>query len=87
MSLIEEAHATLEAIARGEYVAPSGRVVALRDAVDAAVRATELLRGEALAALAAPSGRGAPAIEVTGETTSAAARRLVEREGGSGWRR
>jgi uncharacterized protein (TIGR02452 family) len=86
MALVVEGHATLEAIARGAYVAPSGRAVSIREAVDAAVRGTTLVRPDEIAALEAaissvPSRTGRPTIEVTPETTSAAARRLVEREG------
>jgi uncharacterized protein (TIGR02452 family) len=71
---------TLEIIERGSYVAPSGRTVELRAAIDAAVRGTALYAPEALDRLA-PAGTGRPRIEVTDETTGAAARRLVEDEG------
>ncbi|GAA2586192.1 TIGR02452 family protein [Actinomadura fulvescens] len=64
---------------RGGYVAPSGRTVTVAGAVDATVRGTVLHRPEELDALLAglPASPGLETrVEVTGETTLAAARRL-----------
>jgi uncharacterized protein (TIGR02452 family) len=70
-------------IEAGRYTAASGAVVALADAVDAACRGTVSYTPEQTAALlaswsASPEKRfGATLIEVTGETTMTAARRLA----------
>ncbi|GLZ13276.1 TIGR02452 family protein [Actinomadura sp. NBRC 104425] len=68
-------------IERGGYTAPSGRTVALADRIDAAVRGTVLYRPAELDGLLArlPDAAGAGGgtrVEVTAETTLAAARRL-----------
>lgn len=81
MSLAGVAKETVEIVDRGDYTGPSGQLVSIRDAVAAATRGTRLYTPEDLADLAAPPpGAGSPAIEVTPETTAAAARRLVEAE-------
>jgi uncharacterized protein (TIGR02452 family) len=85
MSLTGVAQETLAIVERGNYTAPSGQTVDVRAAVDAAVRGTVLYRPGSLDGPAAPRGvtDGAPPrIEVTSETTTEAARRLVvvERE-------
>jgi len=78
-SIAEE---TLRIAEEGRYRAPSGVEVILRDEIDRAVGGTELFPPQALAELVAhvPQGvpDGRPAIQVTGETTSAAGRRLFE---------
>ncbi len=74
---------TLAIVERGSYVAPSGKTVDVRAAVDDAVRGTVLYRPGAID-VKAPSAPRADAplrVEVTSETTAAAARRLVEQEG------
>lgn len=82
MSLKEIAQETVRVVEQGEYVAPSGRTVSLREEVARAVRGTVLCRPGSFERLELPvrSG-GAPRIEVTPEKTGEAARRLVEREG------
>jgi uncharacterized protein (TIGR02452 family) len=74
---------TLAILQRGGYVAPSGRQVELRAAIDAAAFGTRLYRPDDLdPARVRSSGKPVrPRIEVTGETTAQAARRLVEAEG------
>jgi uncharacterized protein (TIGR02452 family) len=85
--LAQVAKQTLAAVERGHYVAPSGRRVDVRDAVEAAVRGTTLFRPGDFDPHRlddeppAPPGAPAPRVEVTAETTAAAARRLVEAEG------
>ncbi|WP_033338179.1 TIGR02452 family protein [Catenuloplanes japonicus] len=71
------ARETLDAIDAGEYLAPSGTVVPLAAAVSDAIAGTVLhLPG---APLASPViGDRPPAIEVTGESTLLAARRLAQ---------
>lgn len=72
---------TVEILERGRYTAPSGRVVPIADHVAQTVRGTRLYRPEELAVLLEGLGAasdGAPTrIEVTEETTLAAARRLT----------
>lgn len=83
------AKGTLEVIARGGYLAPSGKTVELRAAIDAAVRGTVLHRPDELdalvatlpAALPARAPAPSPRYEVTGETTAEAGRRLAQTEG------
>jgi uncharacterized protein (TIGR02452 family) len=85
MALNGVAQQTLEIVDRGSYLAPSGKTVDVRAAVDAAVRGTSLYRPSDLDALAPlPERRSAaatPRIEVTPETTAEASRRLVQAEG------
>jgi len=84
MSLAGVGKQTVEIIERQSYVAPSGRTVDLSGLIDRAVEDTVLYRPEALEALTSSLGpRTAPParVEVTGETTAMAARRLFEREG------
>lgn len=68
---------------RGEYTLPSGQRVSIADAVARALRGTRLYAPEEYAFLdvPAPADQAPCRVEVTGETTGAAARRLVEREG------
>jgi len=73
MSLTGVGKETVEIVEHGSYVAPSGKTVELRAAIDRAVKGSVLYRTfEAVSA----SGR-APQIEVTEETTAEAARRLA----------
>jgi uncharacterized protein (TIGR02452 family) len=83
VSLVEVAQATLAIVDAGAYQARSWRRHDLRAAIDRAVQGTRLYTPEEGAALLArPAGTGrAPATEVSAETTGAAARRLVQREG------
>jgi uncharacterized protein (TIGR02452 family) len=70
---------TVAILDRGAYTAPSGREIDIADRLDRAVRRTRLYRPGELAALvpaAAGTGPRKTRIEVTGETTLAAARRL-----------
>lgn len=78
------AASTMATIDAGGYTAPSGARRDLRAAIDAACAGTRLYRPDELEArLARPSLAAAPtatppAIEVTTETTGAAARRLAQ---------
>ncbi|GLW63966.1 TIGR02452 family protein [Actinomadura rubrobrunea] len=75
----QTARQTVAIIERGEYTAPSGRTVTVADRIAAAVRGTVLHRPAELDELLAglpPAPGAATRIEVTGETTLAAARRL-----------
>lgn len=86
MSLTGVAKETLAICEQGSYRAPSGNTVDLRDRVGAAIAGTRLYRptdfDSLFAALAArPRAAVPPRIEVTGETTAKAARRLFEAEG------
>lgn len=82
MSLAGLAKETVAIVERGSYTCPSGHVVSIREAVDAAIAGTVLYRPDDFDALPIPAGSGATmTIEVTAETTGAAARRLVEAEG------
>lgn len=75
------ARETVEIIDRGSYLAPSGTPVELGPAIERAVRGTVLYTPEDLERMPLASGTGRPRLEVTEETTGAAARRLVEDEG------
>ncbi len=86
MSLRGIAKETLEIIETGRYGAPDGTAVDLGDAVERAVAGSRTYEPAQLAALVATTparaaGTGAPRVEVTGETTQEAARRLVLDEG------
>ncbi|MFD0536277.1 TIGR02452 family protein [Actinomadura luteofluorescens] len=74
------AQETVAILERGDYTAPSGRAVSIADDLADAVRRTVLYRPEELDALLKrlpPADPGTRTrIEVTGETTLAAARRL-----------
>lgn len=83
MSLKEVAAETLTVLELGGYSAGE-TIVELGDAIERAVAGTRLYRPEALASLleCAPGARGGAAtVEVTGERTQEAARRLVADEG------
>lgn len=70
---------TLQACHQGSYRAPTGSIVDISGPVAKARAGTVLYRPQDVAALPVPRASGPlPSIEVTGETTSAAARRLVE---------
>ncbi|WP_019631303.1 TIGR02452 family protein [Actinomadura atramentaria] len=71
------ARQTVEILDRGAYAAPSGRTVDLAARLAAAVRGTVLYRPADLPAPPPPGGGGPTRIEVTGETTLAAAHRLT----------
>jgi uncharacterized protein (TIGR02452 family) len=84
MSLVALAEEAVAIAERGDYALPSGRRVSIADAVARAVRGTRLYTPDDHAALERASVTAAAApcrFEVTGETTAAAARRLVEEEG------
>ncbi|QKW37718.1 TIGR02452 family protein [Actinomadura sp. NAK00032] len=73
------AQETVAILERGDYTAPSGRTVPIADGLARAVEGTVLYRPQELDALLArlpEGGTEATRIEVTGETTLAAARRL-----------
>ncbi|ATB34837.1 TIGR02452 family protein [Cystobacter fuscus] len=81
MSLVGVASETVRIVEQGEYEAPSGRKVSLRDEVERATRGTRLYRPSDFGALTRPEPvGGAPRLEVTAEKTGEAARRLVEAE-------
>jgi uncharacterized protein (TIGR02452 family) len=76
---------TLDIIAKGGYLAPSGRRIEFEAQVKAAASGTRLYRPDDYAGLepafAASEEKSFPAVEVTTETTFEAARRLVLDEG------
>ncbi|TMR06460.1 TIGR02452 family protein [Actinomadura soli] len=80
----ETAQETVRILDRGDYVAPSGRTVSIGDALARTVRDTVLYRpdelDELLQRLPAAEPRTETRIEVTGETTLAAALRLRGQE-------
>jgi uncharacterized protein (TIGR02452 family) len=83
MSLARTASETLDVIARGVYVAPSGNSVALTAHVEMAIQNTVVYRPGDLDALPKTRrGLSSPRkVEVTTETTAEAGRRLVQTEG------
>jgi uncharacterized protein (TIGR02452 family) len=84
MSLSATASETVQICERGWYVAPSCDRVTISDAVANATAGTRLYRPEDYAGLELPVAEPTtPVVEVTGETTAVAARRLVQREGAS----
>jgi uncharacterized protein (TIGR02452 family) len=78
MGLAGLAQETLEIVARGAYLTPSGNTVSIASEVSYAVSNTALYRPEELAVLVSRPGRGGarPKIEVVAETTAMGARRL-----------
>jgi uncharacterized protein (TIGR02452 family) len=79
MSLAGVAKETVAIVERGEYTCPSGQVVSLRAAIDAAAAGTVLHRPDDFADLTVPAGVGGPpTIEVWADGTAGAARRLAE---------
>lgn len=80
MSLKRVASENLAICEAGEYVAPSGRVVDLRVAVERAVSGTVLYRPGELDVFTTTGG-AVTRVEVTGESTSEAGYRLVVEEG------
>jgi uncharacterized protein (TIGR02452 family) len=85
MSLAGIAKSNQEIIARGVYRSPSGRAVAIGDAVALARRETRLYRPDELTALlergAVPGGGAPSTVEVCREKSGAAARSLRQRSG------
>lgn len=86
MSLVRVARETLAIVERGGYARADGTWIDLRAAIDEAVAGTRLYTPEQLDHLL-DGPRREPAfehaiLEVTGETTQVAARRLVLEEGG-----
>jgi uncharacterized protein (TIGR02452 family) len=84
MSLKGTADETLALLETGHFTAPDSRRIELHAEQARAVQGTRLYTPEqanALLASRAPSDAGRPRIEVTGETTQIAARRLVLEEG------
>jgi uncharacterized protein (TIGR02452 family) len=90
MSLSGVAKETLAIVERGGYQSGGGKAVALRAEIDRAVSGTALYRPEELDILLSErlgtrgegrSDGSAPRIEVSEETTAAAARRLLTRAG------
>ena len=86
MTLAGISKQTVEIFNRGSYVAPSGREVALRELVDAAVGGTVLHCPGDYEGLRFETRTGAPLpkLEITGESTLEASRRLVQLEGLTG---
>lgn len=80
MSLRGVGSRTVEIVRAGAYTLPSGEVVSIQEEVRRALEGTRLYRPADLPLPCAPKGDAAPRIEVTPETTGAAARRLVEQE-------
>ncbi|QSQ13204.1 TIGR02452 family protein [Myxococcus landrumensis] len=79
MSLKGLAQETVRITEEGTYVAPSGRRVSLGDSVERAVNGTVLYRPGDFGRRVVEEGPPGPLrIEVTGEKTGQAARRLVE---------
>jgi uncharacterized protein (TIGR02452 family) len=83
MSLVGIAQETVAIAERGWYELPSGARVDIGKHVTRAIEGTCLYGPADYSGLglAVPAGETPPALEVTGETTAEAARRLVEREG------
>ncbi|RAY11753.1 TIGR02452 family protein [Actinomadura craniellae] len=69
---------TVEILERGHYTAPSGRTVEIAEPVRRAIAGTLLHRPDELTTGPAGPATGDTLIEVTDETTLAAARRLTE---------
>ncbi len=70
MSLAGVAKQTVQVVERGEYVAPSGRTVSLREEVAHAVGGTVLYRPQDFGSLEVPASQGGgPRFEVTSEKT------------------
>lgn len=74
------AQATLSVCQSGRYVTPSGVTITIEDSVRRAIEGTVLYRPRDLDALPVPGGARPFGVEVTPETTFAAARRLIEVE-------
>ncbi|WP_224241011.1 TIGR02452 family protein [Hyalangium gracile] len=82
MSMAGVAQETVRIVEQGEYVAPSGRTVSLKESVEHAVSGTVLYRPSDFERLAPPASTGsALRVEVTSEKTGHASRRLIEKEG------
>lgn len=81
MSLAGLAQETVAIVETGGYALPSGGRVEIGEAVARAVAGTRLYRPGDFAALDSPGEAVSRTVEVTGETTGAASRRLVEQEG------
>jgi uncharacterized protein (TIGR02452 family) len=82
VSLTTTASETVQICERGWYLAPSGARVTIADAVAHAIAGTRLYRPDDYARLELPVAEGtSPLVEITGETTAAAARRLVQWDG------
>jgi uncharacterized protein (TIGR02452 family) len=84
VSLAHVGAETVEITRRGWYLSPSGARVSIEAAVANAIEGTRLFRPSDYAALSPAAqterARAATTLEVTGETTAQAARRLVEHE-------
>lgn len=70
---------TVEIVARGTYVAPSGAVVSIADQVERAKAGTVRYTPEQVARLSDVIGLFATRVDVTHETTARATQRLAER--------
>jgi uncharacterized protein (TIGR02452 family) len=86
MSLVGVAQETLQIVKQGTYQSKSGATVQLKTELEQAIAGTRLYTPEELARLLqtrqARAGKGElPKIEITGETTAQAARRLYQDEG------
>lgn len=81
MKLASVAKETVEILEAGQYRAPSGVMVQVGDAVEAAVEGTVLYPPGSLDGWEpAERGEGRARVEVTAETTAEAGRRLVAKE-------
>lgn len=78
MALTGTAKTTLKVIEDGQYLAPSGQLVSIRAQTERALTGTVLYRPDEVAKLPFPRKEGRARLEVTAETTGAAARRLCE---------
>jgi uncharacterized protein (TIGR02452 family) len=83
VQLKDLAQETLRIIEDGAYISVSGKSVSIADAVLNSISGTTLYRPEDFASLSVQRSDNdvSPKVEVTGETTAQAARRLVEEEG------
>lgn len=78
MALTGTAKQTLQVIEDGQYLGPSGQLVSVRAQTERAINGTTLYRPDEVAAVPFPRGEGRARLEVTAETTAAAARRLCD---------
>lgn len=75
---------TLEVLSSGEYRSPSGRVIDISQALTACLAKTRLWRPNEFPneLIGEPASSAATTVEVTDETTLAAARRVTQSQGG-----
>ena len=78
MALTGTAKQTLRVIEDGQYLSRTGELVSIRAETDRALNGTILYTPRDVEALPLPRAEGRARLEVTGETTATAARRLCE---------